>query len=141
MGRVIILTHYRRDIMKVYRLLVAGIFVCTLASLGSGVALAGSESVATAAAQPIAVTASNWKFSPAEITVHVNQPVTLKLSSSEGVHGFASPDLGINNTMLAPGSTKTVTFTPTKPGTYAIHCSMMCGQGHADMTFIVKVVA
>ena len=126
--------------MKVSRLLVAGIFACTLGSLGSGVALAGSESVAAAGTQSITVTASNWKFAPAEITVHVNQPVALKLSSSEGVHGFASLELGINNTILAPGSTKTVTFTPTKVGTYTIHCTMMCGQGHADMTFIVKVV-
>ena len=128
--------------MKFSRVLVAGIFACTLGTVGTGLAVAGTPStVAAAGAQTVAVTASNWKFAPAEITVHVNQPVTLKLTSSEGVHGFSSSDLGIANTMLTPGSTKSVTFTPTKVGTYTVHCSMFCGQGHSDMTFVVRVVA
>jgi cytochrome c oxidase subunit 2 len=113
--------------------LLAGIFSCALSFIGSGIAVAADA--------PITVTASNWKFAPAEITVHVNQPVTLALASSEGVHGFASSELGIANVMIAPGAAKTVKFTPTKVGTYTIHCTVMCGQGHANMTFVIKVVA
>jgi cytochrome c oxidase subunit II len=123
--------------------LVSPALVAVLAlALGAGApGVASAQTVAAAGtAQTVTVTASNWKFAPAEITVHAGQPVTLKLSSSEGVHGFSSSDLGIADTMLMPGSTKTVTFTPAKPGTYTIHCSVMCGQGHANMTFVIKVV-
>lgn len=117
--------------MKISPVLIAAAFACAMST----------SVIASPAPQSINVTASNWKFAPAEITVHLNQPVTLHLSSSEGVHGIASSDLGIASTMLAPGSKKDVTFTPTKAGTYTIHCSMFCGNGHANMTLVVKVVA
>jgi cytochrome c oxidase subunit 2 len=87
----------------------------------------------------INITASNWKFTPGTITVHVNQATTLHFNSKEGVHGVASRDLGITNTFAMPTATA-VTFTPHKRGTYVLHCTMPCGQGHAQMTLVVKVV-
>jgi cytochrome c oxidase subunit 2 len=133
---------FRKDVMKLSRTVLTALFVCTFVVAGHAAALAGSQdTVASSAPQTIAITASNWKFAPSEITVHANQPVKLELSSSEGVHGFSSSDLGIANTLLTPGSTKTIEFTPSKPGTYTVHCSVFCGQGHGDMTLIVKVVA
>jgi cytochrome c oxidase subunit 2 len=92
-----------------------------------------------ASATNIDVTASNWKFTPGTITVHLNQATTLNLISKEGVHGISSSDLGISNTIIMPKSTS-VTFTPHKVGTYELHCTMPCGPGHAEMTLIVKVV-
>ena len=92
-----------------------------------------------ASAAKIDVTASNWKFTPGTITVHLNQATTLNFVSKEGVHGVASPDLGISSTVVMPKSTS-VTFTPHKTGTYQLHCTMPCGPGHADMVLIVKVV-
>ncbi len=127
--------------MKVSRLLVAGFCAYALSGFW-GVALADQSTVVAAdSSQVVTVTASNWKFTPAEITVHAGKPVTLQLSSSEGVHGFASSDFGIASTIIAPGSTKTVKFTPSKVGTYTIHCSVMCGQGHSNMTLVIRVVA
>lgn len=90
--------------------------------------------------QQVNLVASNWKFTPRTITVHMNQPVTLKLTSSQGVHGIYSSDLGIPNTVISPGKTETVTFTPKKKGTYVVHCTVFCGAGHVNMTFTVKVV-
>jgi cytochrome c oxidase subunit II len=96
---------------------------------------------ATAAANPtIDVVASNWKFTPNTIVLHVGQTTTLRLTSKEGVHGLQSDDLGIPSTMLAPGYVKTVEVTPKKTGTYVLHCAIMCGEGHANMTLTVKVV-
>jgi cytochrome c oxidase subunit 2 len=94
---------------------------------------------ARAASADVTLQASNWQFSPAVIEAHVGVPVTLHVTSTEGVHGISSDELGIPNTMLTPGKTVTVTFTPKKAGTYDVHCSVPCGPGHADMKFTVKV--
>lgn len=103
--------------------------------------LAFASVPARAAGPSVNLVASNWKFTPGTITVHVNQPTTLRFTSSMGVHGVYSSELGIANTMIYPGKFATVTFTPKKKGTYSVHCTVFCGPGHASMTFTVKVVA
>lgn len=94
----------------------------------------------TGAAHPsIDIVASNWKFTPATITIPVNDPTTLRLTSSEGVHGIKSSELGIPDTTIMPGKFVTVTFTPKKAGTYVVHCSVICGAGHPNMALTIKV--
>lgn len=94
-----------------------------------------------AAAHPsIDIVASNWKFTPATVTVPVNDETTLRLTSSEGVHGIASSDLGIATTTIMPNKFVTVKFTPKKAGTYDVHCAVVCGAGHGDMVLKIKVV-
>ena len=113
-----------------------------LAVLFSGVAIALVAGVApmTAAAHPtIDIVASNWKFTPDTISIPVDEPTTLRLTSSEGVHGLSSPELGIPDTTIMPNKFVTVTFTPHKAGTYVVHCSVVCGAGHADMKLTIKV--
>ena len=102
---------------------------------------AGVTGASAATSNAVAISASNWKFAPAEITVHVNQPVTLDLTSTEGVHGIQSGDLGIAATTIVPGHTNSVTFTPTKVGTYVLHCTIPCGSGHMKMALTIHVVA
>ena len=126
--------------MKIARLILTLSFGFTMNVFPLHANAADSAVVATAG-QPITITTSNWKFSPSQITVRVNQPVTLHLTSAEGVHGFTSDDLKISNVMAMPGFTKSITFTPTKTGDYKIHRTMVCGQGHADMVFVVHVIA
>lgn len=93
-----------------------------------------------AAAHPsIDVVASNWKFTPNTVTVPVGEQSTLRLTSVEGVHGLASPELGISDTTIMPNKFVTVNFTPKKKGTYTLHCSIVCGAGHPDMTLKVIV--
>jgi cytochrome c oxidase subunit 2 len=94
-----------------------------------------------AAPTTVNIVASNWKFTPGTIIVHANKPVTLRLTSSGGVHGVYSAELGIPNTTIMPGKFVTVTFTPKKKGTYVVHCTVYCGSGHANMTLTIKVVA
>jgi len=111
----------------------------SLAALVAAVALI--TPTASASAHPtIAIVASNWKFTPNSIELHVGQQTTLQLSSSEGVHGLQSDDLGIPLTAITPGSVKTVTVTPKKVGKYVLHCGIMCGAGHGDMTLTINVV-
>jgi cytochrome c oxidase subunit II len=97
--------------------------------------------VQRAAAHPsIDIVASNWKFTPSTIELHVGETTVLRLTSAEGVHGIQSDDLGIPQTTIMPGQFTTVTVTPKKAGTYVVHCSIMCGAGHADMALTVKVL-
>jgi heme/copper-type cytochrome/quinol oxidase subunit 2 len=55
------------------------------------------------------------------------------------VHGIQSDDLGIGQTMITPGKFTTVTAMAKKAGTYVVHCSVVCGAGHADMKLTVNV--
>src|SRR5579864_6526630 len=66
----------------------------------------------------IDIVASNWKFTPAKISVPINEESTLRLTSSAGVHGLKADELGIPDTTISPGKFALVKFTPTKPGTY-----------------------
>jgi cytochrome c oxidase subunit 2 len=105
----------------------------------------GWQAIAAVADAPtsttIAITAYNWGFTPATITVKAGQPVTLKLTSTAGVHGLQSDDLGIPQTAIQPGKYVTVTFTPKKPGTYQIYCSIPCGPGHKTQHLTIVVTS
>lgn len=87
----------------------------------------------------IDIVASNWKFTPSTIQLRAGQTTTLRLTSREGVHGLESPDLGIPQTMIMEGSVKSIDVTPKKPGKYVLHCAIMCGAGHSNMTLTVNV--
>jgi len=108
------------------------ISVAAIVVLGSGVPAAAHPS--------IDVVASNWKFTPSTIDLHVGETTTIRLTSSEGVHGLESDDLGIPQTAVTPGQPTTVNVTPKKAGKYVLHCAIMCGAGHANMTLTVNVL-
>jgi cytochrome c oxidase subunit II len=87
----------------------------------------------------IDIVASNWKFTPNVIQLHAGETTTLRLTSSEGVHGLQSDELGIPLTTISPGAFQTVSVTPKKAGKYVLHCAIMCGAGHPNMTLTVNV--
>lgn len=105
------------------------------------IAVVAALAAATAALAhpPIDIVASNWKFTPAKISIPVNESTTLHITSSAGVHGIESKDLGIKQTTIIPGKFVDVTFTPKKAETYVLHCTIVCGPGHGDMTFTIEV--
>jgi cytochrome c oxidase subunit 2 len=113
----------------------------TLARRLAVVAAAGAVALALPAlAHPtIDVVASNWKFTPATVELHVGETTTLHLTSSAGVHGIQSDELGIPQTMIAPGKFVDVEITPKKAGTYKVSCSIVCGAGHGDMVLTIEV--
>ncbi len=116
-------------------------FTRNLASAVAAVTLLLASAAGTAAiAHPsIDIVASNWKFTPSTIELHVGETTTLRMTSSEGVHGIESADLGIPKTTIMPGEFTAIKVTPTKAGTYVLHCAVMCGAGHADMALTVVV--
>jgi cytochrome c oxidase subunit 2 len=104
------------------------------------VGLAFAPSRAVLAHPSIDIVASNWKFTPSTIELHVGQTTTLRLTSSQGVHGIQSDALGIPQTVISPGSFATVEVTPKKAGTYQVRCSIVCGAGHPNMILTVNVL-
>ena len=104
------------------------------------VAAAVSLIPATSSAHPsIDIAVANWKFTPDKITIPVGEPTTLRLTTTSGVHGIKSDELGIPMTTIPSGKVVEVTFTPKKAGTYVLHCQIFCGPGHADMALTIIV--
>jgi cytochrome c oxidase subunit II len=112
----------------------------SLAIIGAIAAFAGTPATPVLAHPSIDVVASNWKFTPNTIQLHVGQTTALQVTSKEGVHGLESADLGIPMTTIVSGSVKSIDVTPKKPGKYVLHCAVMCGAGHANMTLTINVV-
>jgi len=104
------------------------------------VAAAVSLIPTTSSAHPsIDIAVANWKFTPDKITIPVGEPTTLRLTTTSGVHGIKSDELGIPMTTIPSGKVVEVTFTPKKAGTYVLHCQIFCGPGHADMALTIIV--
>ena len=80
----------------------------------------------------IPVTAEKFKFTPAVIELKVGEPVVLELTSLDRKHGFAVPDLRIDET-VEPGKTVRVRIVPDRAGTFPFHCDVFCGSGHEEM--------
>lgn len=109
-------------------------------TLAAAVAVGLAFAPTTASAHPtMDVAVANWKFTPDKITIPVGEPTTLRLTSTSGVHGIKSDELGIPMTTIPNGKTVEVTFTPKKAGTYVLRCEVFCGPGHADMKLTVVV--
>jgi cytochrome c oxidase subunit II len=77
---------------------------------------------AAAASNELKIEASNWKFDQVEYRVKAGQPVKMTLVNKAGVHAAAIKEFNVD----VQGG-KSVTFTPDKPGTYEILCSIPCG--------------
>ncbi len=100
-----------------------------------------SAPAATPAATPeIHISAKNWAFTPATITLHVNKPMKLVFVATEGIHGITIPDLGVNDVVNVGSTPSEVVVTPKTIGTFIAHCAVFCGAGHANMTLTIVVV-
>jgi len=87
----------------------------------------------------IEITAKKFEFTPSEITLKKGEPVILRLTSSDRVHGFMSKPLKID-TDIPSGTTKDVAVTPDAAGNYTVICDHYCGTGHGNMKMKVTVV-
>ena len=108
------------------RLLVAG------AALLAGAA-AGMGALAQAKERVIPVVARKFVFLPNEIAMKVGEPVVLEFTSPEVVMGFYAPELNLR-TMIIPGQTARMPFTPQRAGTFNFLCDIFCGDGHEGMS-------
>lgn len=88
-----------------------------------------AEELAKEDANKLKFVATDFQFDKTEYHVKKGSTLTVELNSKQGVHGLGIPDLGID--LQGDKLTQEVTFD--KAGTFDVHCSVMCGLGHADM--------
>jgi cytochrome c oxidase subunit II len=87
----------------------------------------------------IEISAKKFEFSPSQITLKKGEPVILRLSSSDRVHGFMSKPLKIDTDIPADKS-EDVAVTPDAAGDFTVICDHYCGTGHGNMKMKVTVV-
>lgn len=94
----------------------------------------------TESSRVILITAEDWQFSPSTIVVERGEDVVLEITGVEGRHGFAIPELGINQA-INPGETVRITLDTSTAGEFAFRCSIPCGPGHRDMVGTIVINA
>ena len=87
----------------------------------------------------IEITAKKFEFTPTQITLKKGEPVILRLTSADRVHGFMSKPLKID-TDIPNDKSKDVAVTPDTAGDFTIICDHYCGTGHGGMKMKVTVV-
>ncbi|MDE2571469.1 MAG: cupredoxin domain-containing protein [bacterium] len=113
----------------------------TRTSLLVAVFALGATTVAGAAApKTVEISAKDFAFTPAVVTLKAGQPVTLKLVATQGAHGLQAPEIGLDKVVTITSKPTEVTVTPKKAGTFVEHCALFCGAGHANMAITFKVV-
>ena len=120
------------------------IVTATLLAAACGIALATVASkinLAGAAVNPkvIEISAKKFQFTPSEITLKKGEPVILRMTSTDRVHGFMAKPFKID-TDIPPDKTTDVAITPDTAGNFTIICDHYCGTGHGNMKMKVTVV-
>ncbi len=125
-------TIFKNKIVNV--MLLAGACGIALATVAPKVNLARADNP-----KVIEITAKKFEFTPSEITLKKGEPVILRLTSSDRVHGFMSKQLKID-TDIPSDTSKDVAVTPDTVGNFTVICDHYCGTGHGNMKMKVTVV-
>jgi heme/copper-type cytochrome/quinol oxidase subunit 2 len=80
-----------------------------------------------------------WEIVPNRLEIPQGARVELVVTSTDVEHGIAVPGLGINEP-VQPEHPAVIRFLAQAPGTYPMHCSVLCGRGHNKMTGVIVIV-
>lgn len=86
----------------------------------------------TPQARTFEIDAHQYAYSPSELFVNPGDTVTLRLISTDVVHGIYIDDYDIS-IEADPGQTQTLTFVADKPGSFRFRCNVTCGAMHPFM--------
>lgn len=86
----------------------------------------------------VRIDSRSFAFSPAEIKVNQGDLVTIKLTSSDVVHGLYLDGYDLE-TRVDPGRTSELTFTADHAGSFRFRCSVTCGDLHPFMIGKLRV--
>ncbi len=100
------------------------------------VACGGGGGSSSGGGNNVTVTATDFKFDPANITAKAGETVNVTLvNKGTAAHTFVIKDAGVN-LRAEPGQTAKGSFTAPKAGTYDIVCDV---PGHADQGMTGKL--
>jgi cytochrome c oxidase subunit 2 len=74
------------------------------------------------------------------LTLPVNRPTKLEITSGDVIHSFWVPQFSQKQDAV-PGQVNTIVVTPDKLGTFPVICTELCGLGHALMRSTAQVVS
>ncbi|MCL5997937.1 MAG: c-type cytochrome [Chloroflexi bacterium] len=78
-------------------------------------------------------------WEPGNFTARVGEPVRIRLTSGDMLHGFAIGQMDVPAVDVIPGETSEVTLTFDRPGKYVYYCTRWCGLGHWRMRGTIEV--
>ncbi|WKZ40411.1 MAG: c-type cytochrome [Anaerolineales bacterium] len=78
-------------------------------------------------------------WSPNIIHANVGEPLHLKLTSDDVVHGFAVGQMDMQSVDILPGKVTDITLKFDKPGIYTFYCTRWCGLNHWRMRGTIEV--
>lgn len=87
----------------------------------------------------IARMAENGGWSEEVLTVPVGEPLIIRLSSEDVVHGFAIGRVDHPAVDINPGEWTEFSWIPRQPGEYTFYCTRWCGPNHWRMTGTIQV--
>jgi mono/diheme cytochrome c family protein/plastocyanin len=83
--------------------------------------------------------AENGGWSPDTLRAEVGEPLHLRLTSDDVVHGIAIGRMNAQSVDVLPGKVTDLTLTFDKPGTYTFYCTRWCGLNHWRMRGTIEV--
>lgn len=87
---------------------------------------------ATPQARTFEIDARQFAYSPSELKVNQGDTVTIRLTSTDVVHGLYMDGYDIS-VEADPGQSATLTFIADKPGSFRFRCNVTCGAMHPFM--------
>jgi len=84
--------------------------------------------------------ADSGGWNPEVIQAQAGEPLHLKLTSQDVVHGFAVGQMDMQAVDIEPGKVTEVTLNFHKPGTYTFYCTRWCGVNHWRMRGTIEVI-
>lgn len=83
--------------------------------------------------------AEDGGWNPSVIKANVGEPLHVKLTSDDVVHGFAVGQMDMQSVDVLPGKVTDLTLIFDKPGIYTFFCSRWCGLNHWRMRGTIEV--
>jgi mono/diheme cytochrome c family protein/plastocyanin len=83
--------------------------------------------------------ADDGGWSPEVIQAEVGEPLHLRMTSDDVVHGFAVGQMDMEAVDIEPGKITDVSLTFEKPGIYTFFCTRWCGINHWRMRGTIEV--
>jgi len=83
--------------------------------------------------------AENGGWSPDVIQAEAGQPLRLRFTSDDVVHGFAVGQMDMPSVDVLPGKVADISLTFDEPGIYTFYCTRWCGLNHWRMRGTIEV--